>query len=195
MPSTPITPPHSVLSRSSTRALCDRPRLAATSRITSSPYGRTLRAMRDNDLVADSLGKNLRSLRTSSLVIGGAIAGLSGGLLVGFINLWDPQAWGYAETIVLFAAVIIGGLGNHRGAVLAHHGHHPPHDPDARRSRAAPTAGEPRSGASSRRATLSGLLRDLDNVPLSVRERLSLNYAGDGEAWVTGGTAGTAVRT
>jgi branched-chain amino acid transport system permease protein len=87
-------------------------------RITNSPYGRTLRAMRDNDIVADSLGKNLRSLRTSSLVIGGAIAGLSGGVLVGFINLWDPQAWGYAETVVLFAAVIIGGLGNHRGAVL-----------------------------------------------------------------------------
>jgi branched-chain amino acid transport system permease protein len=87
-------------------------------RLTNSPYGRTLRAMRDNDIVADSLGKNLRSLRTSSLVVGGAIAGLSGGLLVGFINLWDPQAWGYAETVVLFAAVIIGGLGNHRGAVL-----------------------------------------------------------------------------
>jgi branched-chain amino acid transport system permease protein len=87
-------------------------------RMTNSPFGRTLRAMRDNDLVADSLGKNLRSLRTSSLVIGGAIAGLSGGVLVGFINLWDPQAWGYAETVVLFAAVIIGGLGNHRGAIL-----------------------------------------------------------------------------
>ena len=87
-------------------------------RITNSPYGRTQRATRDNDLVADSLGKNLRSLRTSSLVVGGAIAGLSGGLLVGFINLWDPQAWGYAETVVLFAAVIIGGLGNHRGAIL-----------------------------------------------------------------------------
>jgi branched-chain amino acid transport system permease protein len=87
-------------------------------RMTNSPFGRTQRAMRDNDLVADSLGKNLRSLRTSSLVIGGAIAGLSGGVLVGFINLWDPQAWGYAETVVLFAAVIIGGLGNHRGAIL-----------------------------------------------------------------------------
>jgi branched-chain amino acid transport system permease protein len=87
-------------------------------RVTESPYGRSLRAMRDNDLVADSLGKNLAALRTSSLVIGGAIAGLSGGVLVGFISLWDPQAWGYAETVVLFAAVIIGGLGNHRGAVL-----------------------------------------------------------------------------
>jgi len=88
------------------------------SRITNSPWGRSLRAMRENDLVADSLGKDLRSLRMSTLVIGGAIAGLSGGVLVGFINLWDPQAWGYAESIVLVAAIIIGGRGNHLGAVL-----------------------------------------------------------------------------
>jgi branched-chain amino acid transport system permease protein len=87
-------------------------------RITESPYGRTLRAMRDNDKVADSLGKNLRSLRTGMLVVGGAIAGLSGGVLVSFISVWSPAAWSYAETIVLFAAVIIGGRGNHRGAVL-----------------------------------------------------------------------------
>lgn len=87
-------------------------------RITESPYGRTLRAMRDNDRVADSLGKNLFSLRTGSLVLGGALAGLSGGILVSFISVWSPPAWTYAETIVLFAAVIIGGAGNHAGAVL-----------------------------------------------------------------------------
>jgi branched-chain amino acid transport system permease protein len=87
-------------------------------RITESPYGRTLRAMRDNDVVADSLGKNLLSLRTGTLVIGGAIAGLSGGVLVSYVSTWSPAAWGYAETVVLFAAVIIGGAGNHVGAVL-----------------------------------------------------------------------------
>jgi len=87
-------------------------------RITQSPYGRSLRAMRDNDLVADSLGKNLLSLRTAMLVLGGAIAGLSGGILVSYISTWSPAAWGYAETVVLFAAVIIGGAGNHRGAIL-----------------------------------------------------------------------------
>ncbi len=87
-------------------------------RITESPYGRTLRAMRDNDKVADSLGKNLRTLRTGMLLLGGAIAGLSGGVLVSFISVWSPAAWTYAETIVLFAAVIIGGRGNHLGAVL-----------------------------------------------------------------------------
>jgi branched-chain amino acid transport system permease protein len=87
-------------------------------RVTESPYGRSLRAMRDNDLVADSLGKNLLAQRAAMLVLGGALAGLSGGILVGYINLWSPAAWGYAETIVLFAAVIIGGSGSHRGAVL-----------------------------------------------------------------------------
>jgi branched-chain amino acid transport system permease protein len=87
-------------------------------RITASPYGRSLRAMRDNDVVADSLGKNLLSQRTAMLVIGGAIAGLSGGILVSYITTWSPAAWGYAETVVLFAAVIIGGAGNHLGAIL-----------------------------------------------------------------------------
>jgi branched-chain amino acid transport system permease protein len=87
-------------------------------RITESPYGRSLRAMRDNDMVADSLGKNLLSMRTAMLVTGGAIAGLSGGVLVTYINTWAPSEWGYAETVVLFAAVIIGGAGNHWGAVL-----------------------------------------------------------------------------
>ena len=87
-------------------------------RITGSPYGRSLRAMRDNDVVADSLGKNLFSLRTAMLVTGGAIAGLSGGILVTYVTTWSPAAWGYAETVVLFAAVIIGGVGNHLGAIL-----------------------------------------------------------------------------
>ncbi len=86
--------------------------------LTESPYGRSLRAMRDNDKVADSLGKNLLALRTGMLVLGGAIAGLSGAVLVSFISVWSPAAWTYAETIVLFAAVIIGGRGNHLGAVI-----------------------------------------------------------------------------
>src|SRR5216683_8455955 len=47
-------------------------------RVTESPYGRSLRAMRENDIVADSLGKNLTALRAGVLVLGGAFAGLSG---------------------------------------------------------------------------------------------------------------------
>ena len=75
--------------------------------------------MRDNDMVADSLGKNL--LVDADRDAGHSAArspGLSGGILVSYITTWSPAAWGYAETVVLFAAVIIGGAGNHRGAVL-----------------------------------------------------------------------------
>src|SRR5262249_35407456 len=85
-------------------------------RITESPYGRSLRAMRDNDMVADSLGKSLLSMRTVMLVVGGAIAGLSGGGLVSYITTWAPAAWGYAGTVVLFAAGISGGAGQPPGA-------------------------------------------------------------------------------
>lgn len=86
--------------------------------ITESPYGRSLRAMRENDAAAVAIGKNVGLLRLAMLVVGGMVAGLSGAILVGFINLWAPSAWTYPETIVLFAAVIIGGRGNHVGALL-----------------------------------------------------------------------------
>ena len=46
------------------------------------------------------------------------IAGLSGAILVGFIGLWAPSTWLYPETIILFAAVIVGGRGNNLGALL-----------------------------------------------------------------------------
>src|SRR4029077_3995304 len=41
-----------------------------------------------------------------------------GGILVSYITTWSPAAWGYAETVVLFAAVILGGGGQHARAGL-----------------------------------------------------------------------------
>jgi len=92
--------------------------LLAMRLITESPYGRSLRAMREDETAAKAIGKNTDWMRMSILVVGGAVAGLSGGILVGFINLWAPSAWTYPETIVLIAAVIVGGRGNHYGAIL-----------------------------------------------------------------------------
>src|SRR6185437_10227127 len=65
-----------------------------------------------------AVGLLVTAVLLTMLVTGGAIAGLSGGILVSYITTWSPAAWGYAETVVLFAAVIIGGAGNHLGAVL-----------------------------------------------------------------------------
>jgi branched-chain amino acid transport system permease protein len=87
-------------------------------RIVNSPYGRTLRAMRENELAASALGKNSTALKMAIFVVGGAIAGLSGAILVGFLQVWAPSTWLYPETIILFAAVIVGGRGNNVGAIL-----------------------------------------------------------------------------
>src|SRR4029077_4925476 len=51
-------------------------------------------------------------------IVGGVIAGLSGAILVGFIQVWAPSVWLYPETIILFAAIIVGGRGNNIGAIL-----------------------------------------------------------------------------
>ena len=57
-------------------------------------------------------------MRLQVFVIGGAIAGLSGGLLVGFITAWSPGGWGYAETFAILTGIILGGAGNIWGVVL-----------------------------------------------------------------------------
>ena len=87
-------------------------------RIVNSPYGRSLRAMRERELAAMAIGKNPVRLKMTAFIVGGVIAGLSGAILVGFIQLWAPSVWLYPETIILFAAVIVGGKGNNIGAIL-----------------------------------------------------------------------------
>jgi branched-chain amino acid transport system permease protein len=86
--------------------------------LSRSPWGRALRAMRDQEDAAAAIGLNVTALRLQVFVIGGALAGLSGGLLVEYISAWSPDAWGYAETFVIFTALFVGGIGNYRGAVL-----------------------------------------------------------------------------
>ncbi len=87
-------------------------------RITGSPLGRTLRALRDNEQAASALGKNVTALRLFAFVVGGAIAGVSGAVLVEFISAWSPGSWLFPETFVYFAAVIVGGAGNNLGAAV-----------------------------------------------------------------------------
>jgi ABC-type branched-subunit amino acid transport system permease subunit len=87
-------------------------------RFTEGPFGRTLRAMRDDDLAAQAIGKDVVGLRLAVQAVGGAFGGLSGALLVAFISGWSPSAWAYIETLALLTAVIIGGMGNDRGVTV-----------------------------------------------------------------------------
>jgi branched-chain amino acid transport system permease protein len=89
-----------------------------SARIVNSPYGRSLRAMRENELAATALGKNPVAMKMTIFIVGGIIAGLSGAILVGYLGVWAPSTWQYPETIILFAALIVGGRGNNLGAIL-----------------------------------------------------------------------------
>lgn len=87
-------------------------------RLSRSGWGRALRAQRDHENAAASVGLNGTALRMQVFVIGGAIAGLSGGLLVEYLGAWSPASWGYAETFAIFVSVIVGGVGNNWGVIL-----------------------------------------------------------------------------
>lgn len=87
-------------------------------RVTGSPLGRTLRAIRENEHAASALGKNVHSLRVRTFMMGGAIAAVSGAVLVEFIGAWAPGSWLYVETFVILTAIIVGGSGNNFGVMV-----------------------------------------------------------------------------
>ncbi|MGI8571344.1 MAG: branched-chain amino acid ABC transporter permease [Solirubrobacteraceae bacterium] len=77
-----------------------------------SPYGRVLRAVRENEAAIEALGRSSTRARLHVFVIGGALAALSGALLAEFVGAWAPSGWLYPETFVFFTAVIVGGRGS-----------------------------------------------------------------------------------
>jgi ABC-type branched-subunit amino acid transport system permease subunit len=87
-------------------------------RIENSPYGRTLRSIREDQDVAESFGKNSFKYRMSAMVIGCFYAGIAGGLLIEYITAINPSGWTTGETFVIWTALLIGGTGNNWGAAL-----------------------------------------------------------------------------
>jgi ABC-type branched-subunit amino acid transport system permease subunit len=89
-----------------------------TRRITTSPMGRLLRAVRENEQAARALGKDATRARMFAFVVGGGLGGLSGAVLVAFITAWAPASWGYAESFVYITAIVVGGFGNDLGILI-----------------------------------------------------------------------------
>jgi branched-chain amino acid transport system permease protein len=90
----------------------------AASLIFRSPYGRVLRAIREDEVVAASFGKDVRRAQLWVFLLGCFMAGVGGGLLVDYVSAWNPEAWLPTETFILLASVIIGGTGNNLGGVV-----------------------------------------------------------------------------
>lgn len=88
------------------------------SRITRSPLGRTFRAIRDDSGVASALGKGVFRYQLTSMLIGSFYAGIGGGLIIQFGGSFNTSAWLPGETFVIFAVIIVGGVGNNLGLLL-----------------------------------------------------------------------------
>lgn len=83
--------------------------------LTRSPFGRALRALRDDDVVAATLGKQPLTLRVKAFAIGGAVIGLAGALHAFYLTYIDPSQFSAIVTAYAFMAVIAGGRGSNVG--------------------------------------------------------------------------------
>jgi ABC-type branched-subunit amino acid transport system permease subunit len=92
--------------------------MAFVRRLERSGWQRGLRALRDHEPAATALGLSAVTMRLEVFVVGGAIAGLSGGLLVQYLSAWSPSAWGYVETFGILTGIILGGVSNDWGVLL-----------------------------------------------------------------------------
>ena len=88
------------------------------SRLVNSPFGRVLKAIREDEQVTQSLGKDTRLFKIKAFMIGCAIMGLAGALFRGSAGYISPAQFRPAITFYVFAALIIGGAGSNTGSVL-----------------------------------------------------------------------------
>ncbi len=89
-------------------------------RLLNTPFGRILRAMRENEIVTSAYGRNIMTLRVKTVAIGSGIASLAGALcslytanVLAVLQLYSRVYW----TFLPFLMIILGGLGNNRGAI------------------------------------------------------------------------------
>ena len=87
-------------------------------RLSQSPFGRVLHAIRENDDVPLALGKNITTFKLKSFGIGAAIAGLAGGLWAHYVYAISSIMFLPSITFLIWAAVIIGGAGSYAGAIV-----------------------------------------------------------------------------
>lgn len=86
--------------------------------LSRSPLGRTLRAIRDDDVAAASLGKDVLAFRLTALAVGAAIAAIAGTLSAHYISYVSPDQFTPEITFYAWMAMIIGRPGSMRGALL-----------------------------------------------------------------------------
>ncbi|MCG6858435.1 MAG: branched-chain amino acid ABC transporter permease [Salaquimonas sp.] len=85
----------------------------------NSPWGRMMRAVRDNEVAANAMGKDIKKIHLTVFVLGAAVIGLGGAMLVTLDGQFTPSSYQPQRfTFLIWIMMIIGGSGNNWGAVL-----------------------------------------------------------------------------
>ncbi len=84
-----------------------------------SPWGRMMRAIRDNEIAANAMGKNINGRRLEVFILGSAVIGIAGAMLTTLDGQFTPTAYQPLRfTFLIWVMVIVGGSGNNFGAIL-----------------------------------------------------------------------------
>jgi len=86
--------------------------------VTNSPYGRTIRAIREDEVAAAALGKSRLKYKAQVFAMGSALAGLGGALFAQYIGFIEPYMFMPMLTFTVWIMVLVGGPANNWGAVL-----------------------------------------------------------------------------
>ncbi|WP_017741571.1 branched-chain amino acid ABC transporter permease [Scytonema hofmannii] len=100
-----------------TYAVCI-PVLGIVYRIVHSPFGRVLKAIREDEIFAVSLGKNVFAYKITIFVVGAMIAAVAGCLYASYVTFIDPTSFTVTESIFIISIVIVGGAGNLWGSIV-----------------------------------------------------------------------------
>ncbi|SFH82882.1 branched-chain amino acid ABC transporter permease [Albimonas pacifica] len=88
-------------------------------RALNSPWGRMMRAIRDNEVAAEAMGKDVVKRRLQTFILGSAVVGIGGAMMVSFDGQFTPGAYQPLRfTFLIWVMVIVGGSGNNWGSVL-----------------------------------------------------------------------------
>ncbi|NLD70571.1 MAG: branched-chain amino acid ABC transporter ATP-binding protein/permease [Limnobacter sp.] len=87
-------------------------------RLGASPFGRALKAMRENEAAVQSIGKNVVAMKLSVFAIAAALASVAGALYAHYVTFVSAESFTVELTIYLLAMVIVGGTGNLAGSLV-----------------------------------------------------------------------------
>jgi branched-chain amino acid transport system permease protein len=87
-------------------------------RLQASPVGRALRAMREDEIVAQTMGQNTIRLRLIAFAIGSGLAGLAGGIFAARFLSISPAAASISNSVLYLTMVVVGGTGNPVGVIV-----------------------------------------------------------------------------